>query len=218
MPVVCVRRCVRGRACAQASCARDAHRVHRFDPFSSSIVQFVLPFQRLLFSLFSFQIRSFFTTISSLVPQEQDFSIYHSSVIPFEQRTLGFLFLRRNDDTDREIRERWLLRYGIRKVKIIYPKEKSISNFSKMTDRYFLFFIEERGGESETDTIVRRKITFNRWTALYNRRGVEDRRASSHVLSLSLSLTRSLIHSLFLSLPLFPLFAIPEWRSRLVTN
>lgn len=42
--------------------------------------------------------------ISSLVPQEQDFSIYHSSVIPFEQRTLGFLFLRRNDDTDREIR------------------------------------------------------------------------------------------------------------------
>lgn len=100
------RRCVRGRACAQASCARDAHRVHRFDPFSSSIVQFVLPFQRLLFSLFSFQIRSFFTTISSLVPQEQDFSIYHSSVIPFEQRTLGFLFLRRNDDTDREIRER----------------------------------------------------------------------------------------------------------------
>ena len=149
MPVgVCVRRCVRGRACAQASCARDAHRVHRFDPFSSSIVQFVLPFQRLLFSLFSFQIRSFFTTISSLVPQEQDFSIYHSSVIPFEQRTLGFLFLRRNDDTDREIRERWLLRYGIRKVKIIYPKEKSISNFSKITDS-FLFFIEERGGESK---------------------------------------------------------------------
>lgn len=59
------RRCVRGRACAQASCARDAHRVHRFDPFSSSIVQFVLPFQRLLFSLFSFQIRSFFTNFFS---------------------------------------------------------------------------------------------------------------------------------------------------------
>lgn len=36
-------------------------------------------------SLFSFQIRSFFTIISSLVPQKQDFSIYHSSVIPFEQ-------------------------------------------------------------------------------------------------------------------------------------